>query len=156
MWGKFFIQRAVRRWHCCPELWVPHPWRCPRPWMGPVQPELLPHVVADNPACGKGAGIRLSFEIPSDPSHSVVLEPPAFAQTVLFRVCNDLPGGAPGLFEKGPPSYCCFPHGPERADSVALQSPTVLDHAPRHVLKPYNFTACGAQNTCRGSGASDM
>ena len=39
--GKLFAQRAVRRWHCCPELWVPHPWRCPRPWMGPGQPELV-------------------------------------------------------------------------------------------------------------------
>ena len=58
---KFFTQRAVRRWHCCPELWVPHPWRCPRPWMGPGQPELVPHVVADNPACGEGARIRLSL-----------------------------------------------------------------------------------------------
>ena len=29
IWGKkFFTQRAVRPWHCCPELWVPHPWRC--------------------------------------------------------------------------------------------------------------------------------
>jgi len=27
---KFFTQRAVRPRHCCPELWVPHPWRCPR------------------------------------------------------------------------------------------------------------------------------
>lgn len=34
MWGKFFIQRAVRRWHCCPELRVPHCWRCPRLEMG--------------------------------------------------------------------------------------------------------------------------
>ena len=31
---KFFIQRAVRPWHCCPELWVPHPWRYPKPWVG--------------------------------------------------------------------------------------------------------------------------
>ena len=23
--GKFFIQRVVRPWHCCPELGVPHP-----------------------------------------------------------------------------------------------------------------------------------
>jgi len=22
---------------------VPHPWRCPRPWMGPGQPELWAH-----------------------------------------------------------------------------------------------------------------
>ena len=28
---KFCTQRAVRPWHCCPELQVPHPWRCPRP-----------------------------------------------------------------------------------------------------------------------------
>ena len=34
---KFFTQRVVRRWHCCPEkLWVPHPWKRPRPGsMGP-------------------------------------------------------------------------------------------------------------------------
>jgi len=32
---KFCTQRAGRPWHCCPELQVPHPWRCPRPWMGP-------------------------------------------------------------------------------------------------------------------------
>ena len=25
---EFFLQKAVRRWHCCPELWVPHPWSC--------------------------------------------------------------------------------------------------------------------------------
>ena len=25
MWRKSFPQRAVRRWHCCPELWVPIP-----------------------------------------------------------------------------------------------------------------------------------
>jgi len=24
--------RVGRPWHCCPEkLWMPHPWRCPRP-----------------------------------------------------------------------------------------------------------------------------
>jgi len=22
---KFFTQGVVRSWHCCPELWVPHP-----------------------------------------------------------------------------------------------------------------------------------
>jgi len=21
-WRKFFIQRVLRPWHCCPELWV--------------------------------------------------------------------------------------------------------------------------------------
>jgi len=33
--------KVGRSWHCFPEMWVPHPWRCPRPWMGPGQPELL-------------------------------------------------------------------------------------------------------------------
>jgi len=29
---QFLVLRAVRPWHCCPEqLWVPHPWRWPRP-----------------------------------------------------------------------------------------------------------------------------
>jgi len=48
---KFFTQRAVRPWHCCPELWVPHPWRHSRPgWVGPGQPEL----VGGSPAHGWG------------------------------------------------------------------------------------------------------
>jgi len=34
---QFFAQRALRPWQCCPELWVPHPWRCPRLWMVPGQ-----------------------------------------------------------------------------------------------------------------------
>jgi len=37
----FFTQRVGMPWHCCPELWVPYPWRCPRPWIGPGQPELV-------------------------------------------------------------------------------------------------------------------
>jgi len=32
---KFSAQMAVRPWHCCSELWVPHLWRCPWLWMGP-------------------------------------------------------------------------------------------------------------------------
>jgi len=34
---KFFTWRVVRHWHRLPsKLWVPHPWRHPRPgWMGP-------------------------------------------------------------------------------------------------------------------------
>ena len=32
---KFFIQREMRPWHSCPELWVPHHQWCSRPWMGP-------------------------------------------------------------------------------------------------------------------------
>lgn len=38
---RFFTQRAVRHWHCCPELWEPHPWRCSGPgWMGLWQPAV--------------------------------------------------------------------------------------------------------------------
>jgi len=50
---KFFTQRAMRPWHWCPELWVPHPWRYSRPgWVGPRQPEL----VGGSPAHGWGLG----------------------------------------------------------------------------------------------------
>lgn len=38
---KTFIQRVVRSQHCCPELWIPHPCRCPRPRIGTGQPELV-------------------------------------------------------------------------------------------------------------------
>jgi len=42
---KSFTPRAVRRRQCCPELWVPHPWRSPRLWMGAGQPELWGQLV---------------------------------------------------------------------------------------------------------------
>jgi len=36
-----FHLSAVIVWNSgYPELWVPHPWRCPRPWMGSGQSEL--------------------------------------------------------------------------------------------------------------------
>ena len=38
--GEILHPEAVRPQHCCPELWVPHPWRGPRLWGGPGQPEL--------------------------------------------------------------------------------------------------------------------
>ena len=40
MLRKLFTKRAVKPWHSCPELWVPHPWRCPRPFHHPMV--LLP------------------------------------------------------------------------------------------------------------------
>ena len=43
------------------ELWVPHPWRCLRPWMGPGQPELE---VASRQ---QGWGWR-EFKVPSNPT----------------------------------------------------------------------------------------
>ena len=40
--GTFVTERAVRWWHCCPELWVhSHPWRCSRLLSGSGQPELV-------------------------------------------------------------------------------------------------------------------
>jgi len=27
---KILYSEGLRCWHCCPELWVPHPWRCQR------------------------------------------------------------------------------------------------------------------------------
>jgi len=33
---------VVRTWHRLRrEVWVLHPWKCPRPWMGPGQPDLM-------------------------------------------------------------------------------------------------------------------
>jgi len=56
---KFFIQRVVRHWHCCPELWVPHPWRHTGPgWMGPGQ---LSWWGAALPMAQVGAGWALRF-----------------------------------------------------------------------------------------------
>jgi len=48
-------------WHCCPELWVPHPCRCLRPWVGPGQPELG----GSQPVAGMGLG---SFGVLSNPT----------------------------------------------------------------------------------------
>ena len=48
---KCFTVWVVRPRHCCPELWVPHPCRSPRPGcVGPWQPEL----VGGQPAQGRG------------------------------------------------------------------------------------------------------
>ena len=45
------------------ELWVPHPWRCPRPGrMGPGQPEL---VGGSQPMAGVG---WVGREVPSNPT----------------------------------------------------------------------------------------
>ena len=49
---KTFLLTGVEALAVLPrELWVPHPWRYPRPgWMGPGQPEL----VGGSPAHGRG------------------------------------------------------------------------------------------------------
>jgi len=66
---RVFTQRVVRPWHCCPELWVPHPWRCPRPgWMGPGQPELL----GGSPAYSRGWD-WVGFKVPSNLNQSRIL-----------------------------------------------------------------------------------
>jgi len=61
---RFFTQRAVRHWHCCPELWVPHPWRCPRldgPWAAGAG--------GGHPAHGRAWG---GFKVPSNPNHCML------------------------------------------------------------------------------------
>ena len=50
---RWFIRREVRRWHCCPELWVPHPggaWG--QAGWGPGQPELGGEVGVSPPQRG--------------------------------------------------------------------------------------------------------
>jgi len=69
---QFFAQRALRPRQCCPELWVPHPWRCPRPWMGPGQ------LSWGQPAHGlpqKLWGWKwMVFKVSSNLSHSMILQ----------------------------------------------------------------------------------
>ena len=69
MLGKFFPQRAVRRWHSCPEkLWWPIPGGTQgQVGWGPGQPELL----GGSPAHGTGLG-WVGFELLSNPNHSVI------------------------------------------------------------------------------------
>ena len=61
-----------RCWHC-PELWVPHPWRCPRSQLGSGQPELGGRAggLGSLPAqslCGSGI-----LNDPSNPPHPITL-----------------------------------------------------------------------------------
>ena len=67
---KFFPQRAVRRWHSCPEkLWCPIPVGAQgQVGWGPGQPEL----VGGSPAHGRSCG-WVGFELPSSPNRSVIL-----------------------------------------------------------------------------------
>jgi len=60
--GKFFPQRAVRRWHSCPEkLWCPIPGGAQgQVGWGPGQPEL----VGGSPAHGRGCS-SVDSEVPS-------------------------------------------------------------------------------------------
>jgi len=61
----FFTQR-VRPWHrLCKELWVPYPWRYPRPWVGSGQPELGGSQHTTGVVAGGG------FKVLSNPSDSM-------------------------------------------------------------------------------------
>lgn len=51
--------RTVRRWQK-PELWVPHPWSCLRPWMSSGQLELEAASLQQGMVLGGG------FRIPSN------------------------------------------------------------------------------------------
>jgi len=54
MLGKILYSEGSEALHLCPDLCVPHPWRCPRRgWMGPGQPELLG---GNQPMAGGGTG----------------------------------------------------------------------------------------------------
>jgi len=60
---ELLYPEAVRPWHCCPELWVPHLWRCLRPWVAPGQPELGGMGVTAHGRGGSGGS-----EVPSNPT----------------------------------------------------------------------------------------
>lgn len=83
---KVFTQSAVRPWHSCPELWVPHPWRCPRPgWMGP----RAAWAGGGNQPTAGGWNLVI-FKVSPSPSHSMtprVLERvwKSFANTTYWR-----------------------------------------------------------------------
>lgn len=52
---KFFTKRTARPWHCCAELWLPHPLRCPgQAGWSPVQHELVPDLEAGSPSVLQG------------------------------------------------------------------------------------------------------
>ena len=55
-------QRTMRGCHCRPELWVPHPWRCLRLWMGPGQPVLKLGVR------GEDVSQPMGYKVPSNPA----------------------------------------------------------------------------------------
>ena len=94
-------QRVVRPQHCCPELWVPHPWRCPKPWVGPGQPELA---WGTQPMGGVGLG---ALGVPSNPTipwfyGSVILKVPS-NPTILWS-CD-----LQGPFQSYYPTVLSFP-----------------------------------------------
>lgn len=60
--GELFTQRTGRPWHCCPQLRVLHPWRCPGPWMGSGQAEL---VRGTQLTAGMGLGVVRSPSYPT-------------------------------------------------------------------------------------------
>ena len=67
---KTFLLTGVEALAVLPrELWVPHPWRYPRPgWMGPGQPEL---VGGSQPMAG--GWNWMIFKVPSNTRHYMIL-----------------------------------------------------------------------------------
>ena len=67
---KFFTQRAVRPWHCCPQkLWCPNPGGAPgQAGWGTGQPEL-----GGQPCPWLGTGAEWALRTLSRPWHSMML-----------------------------------------------------------------------------------
>ena len=80
--GKFVTtiilegKRVVRCWAGCPErLWMPRTWRCSRPgWMGPWAAWSSIKCRRWWPCVWEGGWSLMIIEVPSNPSHSMILQ----------------------------------------------------------------------------------
>lgn len=112
--------------------------------MGSVQPELVPHVVAGNPACPINPAL-VTLSLRSLLTQAIVwflspllLRSFLFKRTSLWYVTTHLEEHW-GSLRWDLPATAAFLMI-HMISSAALQSPMVLDHAPRCALKPYSFT----------------
>ena len=73
--------RVVRCWNSCPGwLWMPHPWKCSRPgWMAPWAAWSSIKQRGLWPCLRQGGWSFMILEVPSNPSHSVMILWPALA-----------------------------------------------------------------------------
>jgi len=72
---KFSTKRVVRCWNSCPErLWMRHSRRCSRAgWMGPWAAWSGIRYGGWWPCLWRGGWSFMIFEVPSNPSHSMIL-----------------------------------------------------------------------------------
>lgn len=95
------------------ELWIPHPWKCPQPQMGPGQPEV---VGGTQEGGGKGLGLD-GLQGPLQPNHSVVLW--LHGETELL---DSIPDGLPLLGDHHQPC----PHSPSLCPSASHSAVVLL------------------------------